>query len=73
MSGIPAGVVLSEYAREYVADPAAARKRSVALRRQEERKYGGRQHMLDAVRQRCKARRIEAVLAGTAEGLGATE
>lgn len=73
MSGANRRVVLSEYAREYVADPVEARKRSAQLRRAEEKSFGGKELFLAAAKFRLRARRLEAVLAASTEGVSHIE
>lgn len=70
MSGANRPVVLSEYAREYVADPVLARKRSIQLRKAEEEKFGTKELFLLAAKSRLRAHRLEAALASSAEGTG---
>lgn len=58
------GVKLSEFAREYVADPVAARVRSRELRITEENRVGGRENLILAVRKRVSRKSNKRYLAG---------
>lgn len=58
------GIMLSEYAREYVADPVAARVRSRELRIAEETKLGGRGALIHSVRSKLNRKTDKLHFAG---------
>ena len=58
------GIKLSEYAREYVADPVAARVRSRELRIAEETKLGGRGALIHSVRSKLNRKTNKLHFAG---------